>query len=399
MSFGHCGIDWLHSLLDSHPQILIMPAFDYYRTWKILEASKINNSNEMIDKWCSYLNSNEMQGKDTKLFYNDNESIVFKETLSKNLDDKSLDRVNFLWAIIDAFSNAKKININNINNIVIHVHTCLPYNEIIKDFSKPNILMIVRDPRACFAGWFKIFTKKFGHLPDYYNHYVDETFEQWMLGKKILYEYLYKSGDKSFILKNEDMVSNLEKEMRKVAKWLKISFNESMLFSTYPSGIEWVPDSGYISKDGIYPEEKSTYFLPENVKKRWLGELKDKREILMIEFLTKHIMSEFNYKRIFKNNFYNNIKGFWYYLLPHRGPKRLFFYKPTNDEFNRILNRLNLSGRKKSAKTWLMLPKKIKIITIWFNSLFKHIIILFFPGDRWRRYDLPNLENTYRDYE
>ena len=25
-TFGHCGIDWLHSLLDSHNQILIMPA-------------------------------------------------------------------------------------------------------------------------------------------------------------------------------------------------------------------------------------------------------------------------------------------------------------------------------------------------------------------------------------
>ena len=24
-SFGHAGIDWVHSLLDNHPQVLLMP--------------------------------------------------------------------------------------------------------------------------------------------------------------------------------------------------------------------------------------------------------------------------------------------------------------------------------------------------------------------------------------
>ena len=42
-SFGHSGIDWIHSLLDSHSQILIMPAFSYFRTLeKIKREKKIN---------------------------------------------------------------------------------------------------------------------------------------------------------------------------------------------------------------------------------------------------------------------------------------------------------------------------------------------------------------------
>ena len=28
-SFGHAGIDWVHSLLDNHDEILIMPAFSF----------------------------------------------------------------------------------------------------------------------------------------------------------------------------------------------------------------------------------------------------------------------------------------------------------------------------------------------------------------------------------
>jgi len=31
-SFGHSGIDWLHSLIDGHKGVLILPAFSYFRT-------------------------------------------------------------------------------------------------------------------------------------------------------------------------------------------------------------------------------------------------------------------------------------------------------------------------------------------------------------------------------
>ena len=42
-SFGHAGIDWVHSLLDGHEEILIAPAFSYYRTYyRFLYRSKIN---------------------------------------------------------------------------------------------------------------------------------------------------------------------------------------------------------------------------------------------------------------------------------------------------------------------------------------------------------------------
>ena len=68
MSFGHCGIDWLHSLLDSHSQILIMPCFSFYRTWKLLNLDSVNNNKEMHKLWVNHFNSSAMQGKDTKQF-------------------------------------------------------------------------------------------------------------------------------------------------------------------------------------------------------------------------------------------------------------------------------------------------------------------------------------------
>ena len=41
MSFGHCGIDWLHSLLDCKRQILILPELSFYRYWKILDCDNV----------------------------------------------------------------------------------------------------------------------------------------------------------------------------------------------------------------------------------------------------------------------------------------------------------------------------------------------------------------------
>ena len=49
MAFGHCGLDWIHSLLDSHEQILIMPSLSFYRCWKMLDARSASNTNEMFD--------------------------------------------------------------------------------------------------------------------------------------------------------------------------------------------------------------------------------------------------------------------------------------------------------------------------------------------------------------
>ena len=42
-SFGHAGVDWTHSLLDNHEEILIMPAFSFFRTLhKVEKVNKIN---------------------------------------------------------------------------------------------------------------------------------------------------------------------------------------------------------------------------------------------------------------------------------------------------------------------------------------------------------------------
>ena len=48
---GHAGIDWVHSLLDNHKQVLIMPAFSFFRTLHKIEIMKICQTVQMKRNW------------------------------------------------------------------------------------------------------------------------------------------------------------------------------------------------------------------------------------------------------------------------------------------------------------------------------------------------------------
>jgi hypothetical protein len=41
-TFGHCGIDWFGNLLDSHKEILMIPALSYFRRLEFLKEKKID---------------------------------------------------------------------------------------------------------------------------------------------------------------------------------------------------------------------------------------------------------------------------------------------------------------------------------------------------------------------
>ena len=47
---SHNGLDWIHSLFDSHKEILIMPGFSFMRTITIYKIDLINYDNSKIAK-------------------------------------------------------------------------------------------------------------------------------------------------------------------------------------------------------------------------------------------------------------------------------------------------------------------------------------------------------------
>ena len=396
MSFGHCGIDWLHSLLDSHPQILIMPSSSFYRTWKLLNLDSVQSVNEMHNCWINHFNSKKMQGIDTKQFYSSNEIEIFSKKLLFFLKKNGIDRKNTLLSIMDSYAAAKKIEYNDLKGFVEHEHVSYPYKEIFRDFDKPNILMIYRDPRASIAGYYKGIDKKYGKWPDIYEYFIDMSLEEWLNSYDLYKMYKNELDSKFKLVKNEELSSNTQIEMKKISKWLGIDYSNILTKSTYPSGLNWRIDSSYISKDKIFNKQNDDFFEPKEVKKRWMEVLKDKRDIIMIEFLLDKFFKEFGYKRITKNNIYIKLKGLLYFLIPHRGPKRFSYYFVNENELERFKNRLVLSRKVIIFYLFRYLPYFIQSNLFFIRSVIKNFLIIFLPGDRWKRYDNYFLEESYR---
>ena len=401
MSFGHCGIDWLHSLLDSHPQILIMPCFSYYRSWKLLNLDTAKTANEMHNLWMNYFTSSGMQGKESKQFYSQEEIERFSIKFLENLNIRGIGRKTTLFSIIDSYAWAKKIDYKKIKVVIEHEHVSYPYKEIFKDFDEPNILMIYRDPRASIAGYYKGIDKKYENWPDIYEYFINMSLEEWMNSCDLFKMYKYQLDNRLKLVKNEELSQNTKQEMGKISKWLGIDYNDTLIKSTYPNGMEWIPDSCYISKEQYeniekFPEPVYRFFDPERVRKRWLNILKDKRDIIMIEFLFNDFIKQFGYDRISSNALSIKLKGLFYFLLPHRGPKRFKYYFADQNEIDRVSKRLILLDKIFIHYLWSSLPTKFQSHLIILFSIIKHFKIYFFPGNRWQRYDNPNTNLSYR---
>ena len=395
MSFGHCGIDWLHSLLDYNPEILILPELSFYRHWKVLGCDGVGSEGRIFSLWMHHFNSSNRQSSDVKMFSSEDESTRFSELFLIEIKKNGIGRKEIFKSIHIAYANVKKIKFTDIKVIIAHEHVSYPFKHAIEDFDQSKILMIIRDPRASLAGFFRGITKKVGHLPDYHEYYYNMSIEEWLNGRDI---WKYNSnwlGQRLKIIQNENMVNDLKSEMKDLAKWLEIKFTEGLLKRTYHDGKTAFVDSSYLKKSSSL---EKNYFKPENIRKRWLKELSDQREILMIETLFRDIMKSFGYKLIVKPSLFNCIKGIYYFLLPHRGPRYLMYYRPDEDEIKRTLNRLIISYKNLQAYILKHMPKGMQSAYIWLLSVINHIRIYFFPGNRWKRYDHPILDSSYRDY-
>jgi hypothetical protein len=385
-TFGHCGIDWMHSLLHSHKQILIPPALSFFRCWKMLKADSAKNSDEMFEIWHSYITKyigHKSKNEQKKILHSRQEEELFFSELHNQLKRCSLDRVDTFWAINESYLYAKGINTDSINIVVAHEHLPWPFEEILTEFENVNFLMMVRDPRAAIAGIIKGRVDDFGFLPDFTFNTIIET---WLQGNDIYSKYNIKFGHSLKIVKNEDLHESLESNMIDVANWLGVDFNNSMLIPTNELGVIHTPDSRYLDESNQKIDE-DVFFSPKSVKERWLNVLKDPHDILMIEILFKELMDEFGYKRIYKPSYFNHLKGIIFFLLPsHFIVIKWLDDYPDLEDFSRIDNRL----KKRLGFThsiWKILPSPIKFSFLYAFSIMRRIKIYFAPGKRWKRYD------------
>ncbi|MDC0346730.1 hypothetical protein OAM62_00965 [Candidatus Pelagibacter sp.] len=328
-SFGHAGIDWVHSLLDGHEEILIAPAFSYYRTYyRFLYRSKINlfliEDYDYLSKIISdlfYFHPG-YKVKRRKFLFNLTEKKNFEKYLKIYLktDTEILEKKIF-YAIHFAFAKIKKKKIDKIKNIVIHEHVawhCFRYLTIFKS----KFIFIFRNPKASLGG--AVLKMKKSNKSKILKSIQFDTI---ILHMKTALEFIikYKNKKKFYILQNEKMHENLKSEMLNLANWMKIKFSKQLLSQTFLKK-KWLGESSYLAKDELKKNPPKNFYQPIEVEKRWRSVL-DKNDILMTEIIFQKQMKLMNHNIENKISFINIIRGYFIFLLRYIYQEKYFFSK------------------------------------------------------------------------
>ena len=334
-TYGHCGLDWMTSLLDNHKQILIMPSFSFFRclyyirTWDrnfSLNNPNITNS-EIVKNFTRLFIKDQRQLRQRRRFlFTKNHYALFKKYLSFWLNKTKItdNHKKVFYGIHYAFSKIYKIDLRKKKILVCQEHVSFYCNEHVK-MNNVDFIFMVRDPRASIAGSILRMSK---HNSDrIYSNQFDQIILIWKWAEKFVLKK--KINNKIYVSRNESMHKNLKKEMLNLSKWLNIKFTKTLLQQTV-LGKTWYGETAYIQgkdqEDDLKKYPPKNFYHAKEVRKRWKSVL-SVSEIKIIEIILKKVFDKYNYKFIYKQNNFSIIKHLILLLLNYNYQKKYFLTK------------------------------------------------------------------------
>ena len=319
-SFGHNGLDWIHSLLDGHSQIVLMPAYSFYRTLDFYERLngqsllKIKDLGIIATKFTKFILEDPSYNVVRRRFLNnDDNSQSFRRNLFDYLtqcEEVSLEKALF-YGINYAFCKSNNKNLDAIKMIISQEHVSW-HSEKYKDNFNSNFVFMMRDPRAGLAGSWKRQVDNAG-----YKSINPYDFDKGILAGTYLEAFCSKYPDyvdrKVRIMVNETMHEDLHEEMKDLCQWLELDYEDNCLDETF-LGKEWLGESSYLAVDELTERPPKDFYTKENVEKRWRGQINDS-EINMIEYLFRKSISDYGYNRDNSENINVNLRALKKFLF------------------------------------------------------------------------------------
>ena len=355
-SNAHNGLDYIHSLLDSHDQIVILPAFSYFR---FIDREKIGQDLFKNKKKLIKLIANILFKKKSynvprrKFFRNKKEKKIFAQHLSNFFYKYEINHKNLFYGIHYAFLKIKKDNFFLKKMIISHEHM-IWNNEKYFIFDNIKFSFVIRDPRAAIAGSI-LQMKKINQDNFLESHQMDKILINFITGWNFIKNQKRYNHKNLYFFINEKFNKNLKLEMKKFCRWSGLTFKPKMLVSTF-NNKNWSGESSYLMKNKIDLNKKvsKNFYNSNNVRKRWLRAISVK-EIKTIESFSFDYMRAFKYQAIYiRSNFQkiiNLYRIFHFYTLP-----RLTLEK------SRILQ--YLKNIIKRSLVVLLTKKSIKVLSI-----------------------------------
>lgn len=291
---GRTGSFLIHSLLDSHPEIICFPgAIKYY----LLPEKITNPYNEVVEFISNnhglfdYKNrsaaSNSLLGKnrDEHILI---DKLLFKKIILKELKgsiDKSqvMSRREFVISLHIALAKITNVNIKKIKHMLVHLHNYDGSHFLAKlDFPDLYFLACLRDPRENCYSFLKFFEKIDGK-----NNLLMRTYrrdniiiDNEIAYKSLLQFYASLNKDQTLFIDLNQLHSFGTKGMKKLADKLQIKFYNSMVKTTFLGKVWWGNAASGKLADGL------------NIKKadfNWPKKLPKEDEVVVSTILKKYI--------------------------------------------------------------------------------------------------------------
>jgi hypothetical protein len=278
VGIGRSGTTLLMSMLNAHPAIQATPEINFFNFFNAEWGSKTQFKEKDLERVMQYV-----------LRYKNNFSgFGFDFDYLKKQNVKSFSELYKQFYSSFTYGGEKKdshffFDKNPINSLYL--------DKIISLFPDSKFVFIIRDPRAGYLS--RKQKKNFRSTNIYFNAY------RWLLYNKEVLKYASLYPDKFFILKYEDLVSNVEGEMRRMAAFFEFDYKEAML--------NFHENVAKNSFDKVASAEKnkerahtkySDLSKPVNTDRMdaWQKDLSP-QEIYIIDAITSELASEFGYEK------------------------------------------------------------------------------------------------------
>ena len=298
--FSVSGATLLFSLFDSHPNVLIIPAFlDFPRFWKNNKLSESASFSEVVtclSEWESLFekrNNSQIQNvgsnKDESICIED--KAKFLGLLIENWNASYISWPQLFFLVHDVYCQYRGVRTESITHIVCHPHGFENIHEMAESMPDSKVLHIIRDPRAANYSYKRTCAKierdmdvrqlLLGHKSELYFSYL--PMRLFAIAKQRNYldsEIAHK------VIRFEDLHINPTELMKDVANWMELNWDDSLMKSSF-LGHPW----GGNAVDGqpIYA------FSREKAESRlWLEGL-SRIELVSYDFLCKRYLQKFEY--------------------------------------------------------------------------------------------------------
>ena len=253
---GRTGSDLLQSLLDSHPEVLtsngILRFYVDFAPVSLCLSSESFEVSDVIDEFVGHFihrfNSryDYVERKD-KLGANRSQTLVidtekFRGHAAQLLQGQKPSHRNILLAIYGAYNLCLDHDLMEARVLFHHAHHLDELDLFLEDFPSASVLVTTRDPRATFVSGIENW-RKFSRHHDNQQHlsaYISRILEDS--------EPCATRAIRYAAVRLEDLMR--EDAMKAIARWMGISYQPSMLESTW-GGLHWYGDR--LSSDSLKP--------------------------------------------------------------------------------------------------------------------------------------------------